>query len=115
MTAAAHFARAVSRFARGEKLPVEAIHPSVRFTRLGAVLREHAAEDSTVGMLSRAAILQPADQGYDTLPLAMLRVGLPFTGLPASPGPVSSDSCESGQSLPLHRLTRRTSPRISPG
>lgn len=56
-----------------EKLPVSAIHPSLRFTRLGAVLREHATEDSTVGSLAHAALTQPHDQPLELMPLHALR------------------------------------------
>lgn len=56
-----------------EKLPVSAIHPELRFTRLGAVLREHATEPSDVGELAHQALTSPHDQPLELMPLHLLR------------------------------------------
>lgn len=62
----------VYRYQR-ERLPVSAIHPELRFTRLGAVLREHATEPSDVGELAYQALTSPHDQPLELMPLHLLR------------------------------------------
>lgn len=56
-----------------ERLPVSAIHPELRFTRLGAVLREHATEPSDVGELAYQALTSDHSQSLDLMPLHLLR------------------------------------------
>lgn len=56
-----------------KRLPVSAIHPELRFTRLGAVLREHATEPSDVGELAYQALTSPHDQPLELMPLHLLR------------------------------------------
>ncbi len=56
-----------------ERLPVSAIHPELRFTRLGSVLREHATEPSDVGELAYQALTSPHDQPLELMPLHLLR------------------------------------------
>ncbi len=62
----------VLRYSR-ERLPVSAIHPAMRFSRLGAVLREHATEPSDIGELCHQAITSPHDQPLELMPLHLLR------------------------------------------
>jgi hypothetical protein len=58
---------------------VPQIHPALRHTRLGAILRATAAGNSpeedvgAVGELAHQAIAQPADRPYDLMPLHLLR------------------------------------------
>lgn len=61
------------RYAR--KPAVAEIHPELRHTRLGAVLREHASHDDDVGALARHAIAASPDHSkpLDTLPLHVMR------------------------------------------
>lgn len=56
-----------------ERLPVSAIHPELRFTRLGAVLREHATEPSDVGELAYQALTSDHSQPLELMPLHLLR------------------------------------------
>lgn len=56
-----------------ERLPVSAIHPELRFTRLGAVLREHATEPSDVGELAYQALTSDHKQPLELMPLHLLR------------------------------------------
>ena len=54
-------------------LPVMAMHPELRFTRLGAFLRHYATEPSEVGELAHAALTSKPDQPLDLMPLHLLR------------------------------------------
>lgn len=56
-----------------DRLPVAGIHPQLRFTRLGAILREFATEPSDVGELAHQAITSPHDQPLELMPLHLLR------------------------------------------
>jgi hypothetical protein len=56
-----------------ERLTVDQMHPELRFTRLGAVLREHATEPSDVGELAYQALTSPHDQPLELMPLHLLR------------------------------------------
>jgi hypothetical protein len=56
-----------------DRLPVSAIHPELRFTRLGAVLREHATEPSDVGELAYQALTSDHSQPLELMPLHLLR------------------------------------------
>jgi hypothetical protein len=61
------------RYAR-PRLPVAEMHPSLRFTRLGAVLRAYASlgtDDAAV--LAHQAVAQPADRPLELMPLHLLR------------------------------------------
>lgn len=62
----------VIRYSR-ERLPVSAIHPELRYTRLGAVLREHATEPSDVGELAYQALTSDHSQPLELMPLHLLR------------------------------------------
>jgi hypothetical protein len=56
-----------------ERLPVSAIHPELRFTCLGAVLREHATEPSDIGELAYQALTSDHTKPLELMPLHLLR------------------------------------------
>ena len=62
----------VLKYAR-ERLPVSAIHPELRFIRLGAVLRQHATEGGDVGELCHQALTSDHSQPLELMPLHLLR------------------------------------------
>lgn len=61
------------KYSARERLPVSAIHPELRYTRLGAILREHATEPSEVGELAYQALTSPHKQPLELMPLHLLR------------------------------------------
>jgi len=55
------------------KLTVAEIHPELRFTRLGAILREHATADDDVGALAHSALTSDHSEDLDLMPLHLLK------------------------------------------
>jgi uncharacterized protein (TIGR02996 family) len=53
--------------------PVEQLHPGLRHTALGNVLRHASTEDSTAGLVARHVLAQPHDQPLDLMPFHVLR------------------------------------------
>lgn len=74
--AAAFVAASPTRYAREpQDVPAASLHPELRFTRLGAVLRQLASsgEDDTAANLARSAIAADHAQPLDLMPLHALR------------------------------------------
>lgn len=68
------YARDYSKVVRyAAKVPVSAIHPELRFTRLGAHLREHSQAEDTVGHLARTILTSDHSQPLELTPLHAMR------------------------------------------
>jgi hypothetical protein len=61
------------KYQQRDRLTVAQIHPSLRFTRLGAVLREHATAGDDVGALAHQALTSDHSQPLDLMPLHLLK------------------------------------------
>lgn len=61
------------KYQQRDRLTVAQIHPSLRFTRLGAVLREHATAPDEVGALAHSALTSDHSQPLELMPLHLLK------------------------------------------
>lgn len=61
------------KYQQRDRLTVAQIHPSLRFTRLGAVLREHATAPDEVGALAHQALTSDHNQPLELMPLHLLK------------------------------------------
>lgn len=61
------------KYQQRDRLTVAQIHPSLRFTRLAAVLREHATAGDDIGALAHQALTSDHSQPLDLMPLHLLK------------------------------------------